>query len=157
MSVNTTVEIPRHGTRGVSFPRMPGVLMRFMNRMTFRIFRNRGFRGAPGVLSLTTTGARSGQPRNSTLAYFDDGSKSWLIVASGGGTASNPAWLHNLAKHPDQAWAEIGSQKVRVTPETLQGDERAQAWKRITTQAPAFKSYETSTDREIAVIRLRAV
>jgi deazaflavin-dependent oxidoreductase (nitroreductase family) len=152
-----SVEIPPRGTRGVRFPRLPGPLMQFMNGVAFRIFRHRRFRGAPGVVSLTTTGARSGEPRRATVAYFDEDDRNWLIVASGGGTATHPAWLFNLAKHPDQVWIEIGRRKLKVTPRTLKGEERAQAWQRITSEAPGFKAYESSTDREIPVIRLTAV
>jgi deazaflavin-dependent oxidoreductase (nitroreductase family) len=152
---DTSVEIPPRGSRGVRFPRLPRGLMQFMNDMAFRFFRNRQFRGAPGVVALTTTGARSGEPRRSTVAYFNDTDNSWLIVASGGGTATHPAWLYNIAKHPDQVWIEMGRRKIRVTAESVTGEDRAVAWNRITSLAPGFKQYETSTDREIPVLRLR--
>jgi hypothetical protein len=51
-------------------------------------------------------------------------------------------------------WVELGDRSLKVTPETLTGDERARAWRRITAQAPGFAAYETSTDRQIPVIRL---
>jgi hypothetical protein len=41
-----------------------------------------------------------------------------------------------------------------VTAEELHDAEREQAWAQITTEAPNFRKYETSTDREIPVIRL---
>ena len=34
--------------------------------------------------------------------------------------------------------------------------ERAEAWGRIVAQAPGYAGYETKTDREIPVVRLRA-
>jgi len=128
--------------------------MRFMNPVIFRIFRNRGFNGGR-LLMLTTVGARSGEPRQSTLGYFPDGSDGWLIIGSAGGAAKNPAWIYNLAKHPDQVWVEIGNRKVKVTPETLKGDERTQAWQRVIAQAPSYAAYETKTDREIPIVRLK--
>lgn len=128
--------------------------MRLFNGTMFRLYRDRRFRGAH-VLSLETVGARSGQPRRNTLAYFGESDTSWLVVASGGGTANHPAWFFNLARHPDQVWAEIGRRKIKVTPESLKGEERARAWLRIITESPGFKTYETSTDREIPVIRLK--
>src|SRR5579859_520472 len=121
MLPDVSVEVPRNGTRGGSYP-APAALMRFMNPLIFRIFRNRGFNGGR-LLMLTTIGARSGEPRQSTLGYFPDGSDGWLIIGSAGGAAKNPAWIYNLAKHPDQVWVEIGNRKVKVTPETLKGDE----------------------------------
>ena len=150
-----SVEVPPRGTRGVRVPRLPGPVMRLLNDVMFRLYRNRRFRGAH-LLSLTTIGARSGQPRRTTVAYFPDGDDAWLVVASAGGTATHPAWLFNLARHPDQVWVELGHRKLKVRAETLKGDERARAWRRITAQAPGFASYETSTDREIPVIRLTA-
>jgi deazaflavin-dependent oxidoreductase (nitroreductase family) len=133
---------------------MPGPIAEFFNNLSFRFFRSRPFRGAPGVLSLSTVGAKSGKPRRATVSYFKDGDQAWLIVASAGGASWHPAWLYNLARHPDQVWVEIGSKRFKVKPELLTGERRAEAWQRITTQAPGFKAYETSTDREIPVVRL---
>jgi deazaflavin-dependent oxidoreductase (nitroreductase family) len=49
---------------------------------------------------------------------------------------------------------EIGNQKIKVTPETLKGEARAQAWQRVVANAPGYGAYESKTDREIPVIRL---
>ncbi len=52
------------------------------------------------VLVLTTVGAKTGQLGQTPLGSFPDGDDAWLIVASFGGNAKNPAWYHNLAAHP---------------------------------------------------------
>lgn len=135
---------------------MPAPLMRILNAAIFRILRNRPFQGGH-LLMLTTVGARSGEQRRSTLAYFPDGPDAWFIIGSAGGAAKHPAWMYNLARHPDQVWIELGNRKIRVTPETLKGEERAQAWQRIVAKAPNYAAYESKTDREIPVVRLRAV
>jgi deazaflavin-dependent oxidoreductase (nitroreductase family) len=128
--------------------------MRFINSIIFGLFRNRNFFGGR-LLKLTTVGARSGEQRTSTLAYFPDADgTSWIIIGSANGAAKHPAWMFNLAKHPDQVWAELGNRKVKVTPVTLTGDERAQTWKRVVAQAPSYAGYETKTDRDIPVVRL---
>jgi len=132
---------------------MPAPLMRVMNGLIFRIFRNRDFNGGR-VLMLMTVGARSGEPRRATLGYFSDGGNGWIIIGSAGGAAKHPAWMYNLARHPDQVGVEIGNQKVKVTPETLKGEARTRAWQRVIAQVPAYASYETKTDREIPVVRL---
>jgi deazaflavin-dependent oxidoreductase (nitroreductase family) len=106
------------------------------------------------LLYLTTVGAQSGQKRQSTVARFADGENAWLVVASAGGAVSNPAWYHNIAAHPDQVWVEFGGQQVHVSAQQLEGEERAQAWQRITTAIPRYSGYETKTDRVIPVIRL---
>jgi deazaflavin-dependent oxidoreductase (nitroreductase family) len=103
---------------------------------------------------LGTVGARSGQPRRTTLGYFADGESAWIIVGSAGGAAKHPAWVYNLARHPDQAWIEVGNRRLKVKPEKLRGDERSRVWQRIVAEAPSYASYPEKTDREIPVIRL---
>jgi deazaflavin-dependent oxidoreductase (nitroreductase family) len=111
------------------------------------------------ILVLTTTGAKSGQQRETVLGYFPDGDAGdrWLIVASAGGNVSNPAWYHNLAAHPDQVQVEVGGRKVAVTAAQLSGDERAAAWQRITAANARYAGYATKTDRQIPIIRLTTV
>ena len=106
------------------------------------------------LVYLTTVGAKSGEKRQVTVSRFPDGDNAWLVIASVGGSAQNPSWYHNIAAHPDQVWAEIGGQQFRVTPQQLEGEERAQAWQRITQRQPRYASYEKKTDRVIPVIRL---
>ena len=106
------------------------------------------------LLYLTTVGAKTGQKRQSTVAWFPDGDDAWLVVASAGGSTHHPAWYHNIAAHPDQVWAEVGGQQMRVTPAQLDGDARAQAWQRITQGQPRYDGYARKTDRAIPVIRL---
>jgi deazaflavin-dependent oxidoreductase (nitroreductase family) len=156
MSSTSPVAVPPRGSYGVKMPRLPGWLMRLGNDLMFSYFRNRPFRGGK-VLSLHTVGAKSGQARRNTVAYLQESPSSWLVIASGGGTATHPAWLHNLAAHPDHVEVEIGSKTLAVRAQTLTGEERAAAWNRITSVMPVFKGYETKTDREIPVVRLTAV
>ena len=56
------------------------------------------FEGA-NLLLLTTTGAKSGQPRLSPLAYFRIDGK-LIIIGSFAGADVNPAWVHNLRANP---------------------------------------------------------
>ena len=142
------------GTRGGrSAP--SGPLVRGLGRVLQSWHRRSGdkFQGMD-VLYLTTVGAKSGQKRQSTVARFADGEDAWLVVASAGGAARNPAWYHNIAAHPDQVWIEFGGRQIKVTPTQLDGEERAQAWERITQAQPRYLGYEKKTDRAIPVIRL---
>jgi len=148
-----SIEVTPNGTRGGSFPRLPGPLMQFFNDAVYRIYRNRRFMGAR-VLRLVTTGAHSGQPRRTTLGYFSDGDNAWIIVGSASGARRHPAWVYNLARHPDQVWIEVGKQRLRVRPETIEGEQRTRIWERVVAQAPAYAAYPTKTDREIPLIRL---
>ncbi|WP_165362923.1 nitroreductase/quinone reductase family protein [Promicromonospora panici] len=140
------------GTRGA---KQPGRMYRWMNRLILRRARRTEARTmGMRLLVLTTVGRRSGQPRTNPLAWFPGPDGSWLVVASAGGAPANPAWYLNLAARPDQVTVEQGGRKVAVTAEELHGTEREQAWKQITDEAANFRQYETTTDRELPVIRL---
>jgi deazaflavin-dependent oxidoreductase (nitroreductase family) len=88
------------------------------------------------------------------VGWFPGQDDSWLIVASAAGAARNPAWYHNLAAHPDQAWIETPGRKVAVTAEQLHGAERDEAWRQITAAAPRLADYQRATDRELPIIHL---
>src|ERR1700751_4732353 len=64
------------------------------------------FEGA-NLLLLHTTGAKSGQPRGSPLAYFRIDGK-LIIIGSFAGAPVSPAWVHNLRANP-AARVEIGA------------------------------------------------
>ena len=51
------------------------------------------------VIFLTTTGAKSGQPRTTPLICGVDGDRLILFATNFGG-ARNPAWSYNLRAHP---------------------------------------------------------
>ncbi len=143
------------GTRGARGAGSSNALTRFVSKAMTKWHRRSGdkFQGMD-LLYLTTVGAKSGQKRQVTVSRFQDGDDSWLVVASIGGAAQNPAWYHNIAAHPDQVWAEIGGKEFRVTPQQLEGDEREQAWQRITQSQPRYAAYQQKTDRTIPVVRL---
>ena len=151
-----SVEIPPSGTRGGK--RAPsGTVGRALMSVVRRVHRLTGSKssGRP-LLYLTTVGAKSGQPRTAVVMPFPEGDDAWLIVASANGAAGHPAWLYNLAAHPDQVEVEVDGRKTAVTPQTLTGEDRATAWERITRERPNFADYEQKTDRVIPVVRLSA-
>jgi deazaflavin-dependent oxidoreductase (nitroreductase family) len=136
----------------------PGAVSRWMQqrmnaRMNRKIRRGRGKFMGMDVLILHTVGRRSGQPRETPVAWFADGEDTRLIVASGGGSL-HPDWYVNLMAHPDRASIELpGRDAVPVTPHRLDGD-REQAWQRIAAAQPRYAKYQSKSDREYPVIRL---
>jgi deazaflavin-dependent oxidoreductase (nitroreductase family) len=142
------------GTRGARTPPANAVTRMLMRGMKSWHRRSGDKFQGMDLLYLTTTGAKTGQKRQTAISRFPDGEDAWLVVASAGGSAHNPAWYHNIAAHPDQVWIEFGGQQMRVTPEQLAGEARAQAWQRITASQPRYAGYEQKTDRPIPVIRL---
>jgi deazaflavin-dependent oxidoreductase (nitroreductase family) len=140
------------GTRGA---KQPGRSFRWMNRLIMgRARRTEGKTMGMNLLVLTTVGRKSGQERQTPLAWFPGPDGSWLVVASAGGAPANPAWYLNLAAHPDQVTVEQAGRKVAVTAEELHGAEREQAWQQIKAAADNFRKYEETTDRLLPVIRL---
>ena len=112
------------------------------------------FQGAD-LLLLTTTGAKSGQPRLSPLAYFRIDGK-LLIIGSFAGADVNPAWVHNLRTNPS-AHVEIGSESSDVTARELPLAERDELFPKITAAAPGFAEYQSKTTRVIPVFELQPV
>jgi deazaflavin-dependent oxidoreductase (nitroreductase family) len=153
------VRVPPKGTRGVPFPRFPGWLARLVSRLMVRGFRRRGggrTQGGVHALLLETVGARSGEVRHAMLGYIEEGTDSWLVIASLAGAARHPAWLYNLARNPE-AVIEFGDgTRVPVRAETVEGDDELnEAWRRIGVEAPEYVSYRSKTNRTIPVVRLR--
>ncbi len=130
----------------------------FQHRMNARVNRKvrkgrGGFMGMD-VLILHTVGRRSGEPRETPVAWFADGEDAWLIVASGG-KDRHPDWHLNLMGRPGRASIELSDRPAfPVTPHVLDGAERAEAWQRIVAAQPRYAKYQRKTDREYPVVRL---
>jgi deazaflavin-dependent oxidoreductase (nitroreductase family) len=110
------------------------------------------FEGAD-LLLLTSTGAKSGQPRVSPLAYFRIDGK-LIIIGSFAGADVHPAWVHNLRANPS-ARVEIGNDSSDVTARELPSDERDELFGKITAATPGFAEYQAKTSRVIPVFELQ--
>ncbi|TDD71285.1 nitroreductase family deazaflavin-dependent oxidoreductase [Jiangella aurantiaca] len=129
---------------------------RRMNTRTVDKIRRKGHGRMMGmdVLILHTDGRRSGQPYQTPIAWYADGEGARLVVASGGGSA-DPNWYLNLTAHPDRAAVELpGEQPRPVTPHTLDGADRDEAWQRIVAANPRFAKYQAKSERQYPVVRL---
>ncbi|HXA87938.1 MAG TPA: nitroreductase family deazaflavin-dependent oxidoreductase [Mycobacterium sp.] len=113
--------------------------------------------GMPPSLLLHTVGAKTGQPRTSTLSYARDGD-SYLIVASNAGSDRYPAWYHNLRKHPE-CEINIGPKRFavtarRVTPEDA---DYPRLWQLANkNNANRYNGYQRQTSRPIPIFALTA-
>lgn len=104
------------------------------------------------LLLLHTTGAKSGQPRVSPLAYFRIDGK-LIIIGSFAGAPVSPAWVHNLRANP-HARVEIGTDSFDVAAHELPADERAALFDKVTAVAPGFAEYQAKTTRVIPLFEL---
>jgi deazaflavin-dependent oxidoreductase (nitroreductase family) len=112
------------------------------------------FQGRP-VLILTTTGAKSGERRETPLAYTGDGDDI-VIVASMGGAPRNPAWYHNLVANP-RVTVELGGDTFQADARVTDPEERRRLYDRHAEVYPGFREYEAKTSRLIPVIVLKRV
>src|SRR6185312_13980652 len=108
------------------------------------------------LLLLHTTGAKSGQPRVSPLAYFRIDGK-LIVIGSFAGAPVSPAWVHNLRADP-RARVEVGSESgiaaFDVTARELPPDERGDLFDKVTAAAPGFAEYQAKTSRMIPLFEL---
>lgn len=110
--------------------------------------------GAVPMLTLTSTGARSGQPRETPLGYFTDGDDV-VVIASNYGGARHPAWYHNLVAHPE-CELRIGEHGGRFVAREATGADRDRLYALAIDLYPGYANYATQTDgvRTIRVLRL---
>ncbi|MEI6251493.1 MAG: nitroreductase/quinone reductase family protein [Mycobacteriaceae bacterium] len=131
----------------------------FNSRIVAEFRANSGKVGPPfegaTLLLLTTTGAKSGQPRLAPLAYLqiDD---MMVIVGSKAGSDTNPDWVHNLRANP-RARIEVGTGAYDVVASELPLDERNEVYQRIVAAAPGFGEYQEKTNRVIPLFELKRV
>jgi deazaflavin-dependent oxidoreductase (nitroreductase family) len=112
------------------------------------------FAGSP-VLLLTSTGARSGKKYTTPLVYTTDGDH-YVIIASKGGSPTNPAWYHNLVAHP-RATIEVGAETLDVDVSVANGSERDRLFDAQAALMPNFADYQRKTARRIPVLVLERV
>jgi deazaflavin-dependent oxidoreductase (nitroreductase family) len=103
-------------------------------------------------LLLSTTGAKSGEPRTTPVVYARDGERI-VIFASKAGAPNNPAWYHNLMAHPS-ASVEVGTERFDVDVEFTSGEERDRLFAEQAARYPQFDEYAARTTRQIPVIAL---
>ncbi len=105
-----------------------------------------------GALRLTTTGRRTGRPRQVVVGYFEDG-RNLITMAMNGWGVAEPAWWLNLQAHPDAtAQTRDGARQVRAR--RAQGDERERLWSRWAEIDKNLDAYAALRPTETAVVVL---
>jgi deazaflavin-dependent oxidoreductase (nitroreductase family) len=105
------------------------------------------------MLLLSTVGRRTGQSRTTPLLYMRDGDD-FVVVGSNGGRPDPPAWYLNLQAEP-KATVRDGRRTLGVVAEIPRPDEREDLWRRLHEFYAGWSHYQTLTDRELPIIRLR--
>lgn len=103
---------------------------------------------------VTTTGARTGQPRTHPLVLIDDGG-GLLAIASNYGRPPHTAWSHNLLANPE-CEVEFKGPRTPYRAELLAGEARDAAWQTAVDFYAGYARYkERCASREIRIFRLR--
>jgi deazaflavin-dependent oxidoreductase (nitroreductase family) len=113
--------------------------------------------GAPPSLLLHTVGAKTGQPRTTSLSYARDGDD-YLVVASKGGDPKSPGWYHNLKANPNIE-INVGPKRfaVKARPVLPDNPDYARLWHIVNTNkhnVNRYVEYQKKTSRPIPVVAL---
>jgi deazaflavin-dependent oxidoreductase (nitroreductase family) len=133
-------------------PQIPADMNAFNQGVIKEYRANKGKLSGPmegrTVMLLTTTGAKSGQPRTVVLGYGKEGDR-LVVIASKNGATNNPTWYENLQAKPTVT-VELGADKYQARARTAGKDERPNLAKLV----PYLESQQKLTTREIPLVVL---
>lgn len=108
--------------------------------------------GEVDLLLMTATGAKSGEQRITPLGFHRiDGRL--CVVASMGGAARNPPWLHNVIADPEVT-VELGEETFRARAVVTAGEDRDRLYADVVRRMPVFGEYQERCERTIPVVEL---
>jgi deazaflavin-dependent oxidoreductase (nitroreductase family) len=139
-------------------PVVTWIIKHFASRVDPLIFKATNGRftsmGPPSMpmVTLTTTGRRSGQPRAVHLATIEHAGDH-LVVASAMGQSRHPAWRYNLEANA-RVEVQMRGERFVARAQVLTDSEKEEVWAEIRAVIPQMNVYEKRTDRNIRVFRL---
>lgn len=108
--------------------------------------------GPRPCLLLTTLGRKSGLPYTHPLLYAEDSGR-YVIVASKGGSDTQPHWYHNLTANPSVR-VQVGAAEFEARARLVGDDDHARLWALVTTLYPPYLDYQSRTARRIPLFML---
>jgi deazaflavin-dependent oxidoreductase (nitroreductase family) len=132
-----------------------------LDRVFYRLSGGRytatGITGGVPIIVLTTTGAKSGQPRTVQLIGIPDGDDIVLIASNWGGV-NHPGWYFNLRAHPQASLAFYGRPARPYVAREVFGAERDAYWRKAVAVYRGYDAYKTRTGgREIPIMVLTPI
>ncbi len=128
-----------------------------LDRWTFRATRGKhmfsSLLSELPVAMVTTTGARSGEPRTVPLLAMrtPDG---MAIIGSWYGNAKHPAWRHNLRAN-SAGEVDVDGERWRFRAEEVEDERRERIWQEALRTYPGFTAYaKRAAPRRISVFVL---
>ena len=107
------------------------------------------------LMVLTTTGARTGEPRTVIVTFTRDGD-AYVVAGSKSGAPTDPYWFRNLRSNP-QVKVEADRQAFEARATEVEGADREQLWERHVAERPEFADYPEKAGRVIPMARLRRI
>src|SRR5262245_66274055 len=104
------------------------------------------------LLVLTTTGAKTGQPRRVLLFFSKDGTD-YVIAGTASGSTHDPGWLHNLEANPEPE-VEVDGRQFQATATVADGSERDRLWQQHLAVQPQLAAHAEQAGRTIPMVRL---
>jgi deazaflavin-dependent oxidoreductase (nitroreductase family) len=104
------------------------------------------------LLIMTSTGAKSGEPRRAILTFSRDGDD-YVIAGSAAGAPTDPAWLANVAANPEVT-VEAEGRTFKATASVAAGADRDRLWDGHVAVNPHFAAYPEQSGRVIPMVRL---
>jgi deazaflavin-dependent oxidoreductase (nitroreductase family) len=109
------------------------------------------------LLLMTAKGAKSGEAITTPLVFGREGDD-YIIAASKGGAPTNPLWFGNIRADPEveiEVASDGGTETFKARAHMVDSrTERDRLYDKMTKIWPAFKDYQTKTDRLIPVVIL---
>ena len=111
--------------------------------------------GKPHLI-MTSTGARTGEPREAVLSFVRDGEK-YVVAGTAGGSPTDPNWVHNVAANPEVK-VEAKRRTTQARAEIVTDDATyKRLWDALVESRPDFAAYPAKAGRKIPVITLQPI
>jgi deazaflavin-dependent oxidoreductase (nitroreductase family) len=105
------------------------------------------------LLVMTSTGAKSGEPRRAILTFTRDGDD-YVVAGTASGAPTDPSWVHNLQVNPDVEIEAENRQFNATARVIMDGAERDRLWQAHVEALPWFAEYPETSGRVIPMVRL---
>lgn len=133
-----------------------GSMIKWGSRLQTWLFKTTGGRFGDKFLHgaevgiLTTTGRKTGEPRDIPLLFLQEGPRI-VLVASQGGRSTHPMWYLNLRADPRITF-RTKRETLQLTARDADDAERDAYWPKLDAMYPDFANYRSYTDRRIPIV-----
>lgn len=107
-------------------------------------------------LTLHSTGAKTGEQRDTELMYTPDGLGNAIVAGTSFAREHHPGWTYNLLANPD-ADITVRGHRMAVHSTLIDDDARDAAWALIENQWPGYRAYERDSGRVAKLFSLEPV